>query len=509
MSRTKRSIWTFLAGVGASVINMTTSLMTVPLVLQWLGEEQFGAFRTASDWYMFLGLIELGFSSAFRAVFAESRANQSIQTASVLQYGMLIYKRLSLLLFASTIALAGIIVWLVPVSADLSNALQIGTLCLLPLAAVYPLRLYLHLADARQHGYLVNFGVLVQSLLVSLFSVLFAWLGGGIIGQFVAFSLGQLPFPILLWWFERNRAPSTENLVDSHNAQEVIRTKLHSLNTASLWLALTGRIGLHTDKMIVALLLGPTAVVSLFATHRLIQLAYSYVLMIGSSSWAALAELFHRGERARFNQRLIELTSYTAVLSLAAGISTGLFAQDFVRLWVGADKFAGWELVIAAMGMAYLEPIITQWKWAFGATGKTPILVKADIAWVVVNIIASLVATYFMGVSGPLVGSVISSVMVHFWWLPRTSQHVFGTSQRQLLQAAIKPFLVAIPYTLLVAWLASSRGEIGWFELAIWMPATAVGFLTLCCFLVWDAQMRQEWLSRVVSLLPLSLKRLA
>ncbi|EAQ81567.1 lipopolysaccharide biosynthesis protein [Blastopirellula marina] len=508
MSRTQRSIWTLLSSVFTSGTTMLTGLVAVPLLLRYLGDEQFGAFRAITDWHALLGLVELGLAQALRAVFAEAVAGEAeFRAQEVFAYGKKIYIRLAGVLAIATLLLAGAIPWLVPVSQKYALELQIGVLCLLPISAVFPFSLYLYATDARQRGYWVNLGLTVQSLLIMGFSLLFAVWGGGIIGQCIAYSIGHMFLPIVARFSLRqteggNSTPDTLRPV----ALESVRNKLNKLNYAAILMQVTGKVGLETDKILVAFLLGASSIVPFFATQRLIQLAQNQVLMLGSSSWAALAELHHRGESKKFNERLIELTSYTAVIALAFCISTGIFAQRFVKLWVGEDLFGGWLLVIAAMIVGYVHPVIAQWKWAFGATAKSPLLVRLNLYWAAVNIVVSVVATYLWGLAGPLIGTALSTTLLLFCCLPYMLEREFGMSKNAAFAAALKPLLLGVPYAAIVWWLSQYRQNPGWFELAIWMSATAGVYLIACWFLIWDAEIRAISRRRVGSLLRLPQK---
>jgi len=500
MSRTRASIWNFLSSIGVSGITMLLGLVSMPILLDLLGNEKLGAYRTVADWYALFGMIELGLAQSFRAVFAEVISDDSeITHDDVLTYGTRIYLRLAGILAAATLVLAGVIPWLVPVSAENTWDLRLGVLCFVPLSVVFPLNIYLYIADARQRGYQVNLGLTLQSVFIIGLSILFAFLGYGIFGQCVAFSVGHLPLPIAMRFLHQRHQQNAKRS-SGGDTQEIVKGKLNRLNTAAIIMQLTGKAGLETDKILVAMMLGASSVIPFFATQRLIQLAQHQVLMLGNASWAALAELYHKGELQRFNQRLNELTSYTAVLALAFCVSTGIFVQDFVHLWVGEENFGGWLLVVAAMVIGYVHPVIAQWKWAFGATSKSPQLVRLNLYWVAVNIAVSIGATFVWGLAGPLIGTAISTVLVLFLGLPFLMQNEFGIPRKQIIITAIKPLLVAVPYGIFVGWLSQFRHDIGWIELAFSMAATCGGFLIVCWFLIWDSEIRAIWSNRVLTL---------
>ncbi|TWT34631.1 oligosaccharide flippase family protein [Blastopirellula retiformator] len=503
MSRTQRSIWNFVTGVGSSVLTMLVGFVSVPLLIWLLGDEQFGAFRAVADWQMMLGFLELGFAQSVRAMFAEAAGEDSKYDAQdVMEYGRWIYYRLSVVLFIAVLVLAAAIPYLVIVSPEYIWDLRLGVLSFLPLAFITPLALYLYFADSRQHGYLINFGLTFQLLLITALSLTFAYFDYGIVGQCLAFTIGHMVLPIAIWrTFRRKLQETSCTSVSNPESRELVRSKLRELNTASMLMQFSGKLGMESDRILVGFLLGATAIVPFFATQRLLQVAQHQVLMLGSSSWAALAELHHQGERLRFNQRLIELTSFTAVLALAFCISIGVFSHEFVALWVGEEQFAGWSVVVAAATIAFFQPVVAQWKWAFAATGKTPLLVRMSLTWLVVNVTLSISLTYSFGLAGPLIGTAVANTFVYFLGLPFLLKSEFQTPHDAIVWAAAKPLLLGIPYAAIIWWLAQFRPDPGWIELAVSMAATASLYLLACWFLIWDAEIREIWRSRLRGLI--------
>ena len=70
--RAARSMATFAAGQGYLLLGALSGFVATPLVLNWLGDTRFGAFRAAADWLGYLELVELGISGALPVLLARA-----------------------------------------------------------------------------------------------------------------------------------------------------------------------------------------------------------------------------------------------------------------------------------------------------------------------------------------------------------------------------------------------------------------------------------------------------
>src|SRR5262245_44238627 len=94
MSRTTRSIWNLGSGVIFTVVTLAVGIYSTPVLLRWLGPEQFGTYRVLLDWSGYLLLFELGLGGSLMARFATSlgSGNPSM-TRGLIAAGMKLYLR--------------------------------------------------------------------------------------------------------------------------------------------------------------------------------------------------------------------------------------------------------------------------------------------------------------------------------------------------------------------------------------------------------------------------------
>jgi O-antigen/teichoic acid export membrane protein len=483
------------------VIMLGTSVISTPLLLHWLGDERYGAFRAANDWGNYINLLELGISGSLMALLAKAVGiGESQQIRLTLATGIRAYLQIMIAMVLAGVGLGFFITQLVPVTGDLVNELQTGYwlgflgIFLLPLN---PFRL---LADASQRSYFANFFLMFQSLIITGLSLLLAWRGFGITGQYLAVLIGGICFQVLMSWDGLRRYPDVFLAVGDRQSQIPIEKELWRLNWSTFILNLSGRLSLFTDNIIISYILSPATVVPFFVTQRFLAIAQTQIQGIGNATWAALADLHAKGETEKFNARLIELTRLVAVMGVTFMVAIAAYNHHFIRLWVGENRFAGDGVTLLAACNGLLLGLLSLWRWCFGGTGNQPKLVRTTALSAGINFLASILCTHFFGIIGPLLGTFIAFTTVSLWQLPLLMREVFGTSLRQLFWAVAQPLAVGIPYGLVVWWIAKSHTPWGWLGIGAEMGLTALIYLAIAWLLVLNEYERKQWSDRFTML---------
>lgn len=492
--RTRRSLLNYGTGAIYTAIVLLIGFVATPFLLRWLGEERFGAFRAASDWFGYLSLLEFGLGGALLALLAQAVGRGDARaTEATLATGIRWYVRIVLVMIAAGLALASMITWLVPVSPEHTGDLRRGVLIavlgltLLPFSAAFK-----SLAEATQRSYWINVLLLVQSLTITGTALVLAWAGWGITGQFLAVLAGALLFNLPLIWTGLRRYPGILRSALRNPPDPDAQRGLRALNMPTLVYYMSGRFSFETDNIIVAFILGPVAVVPLVMTQKLIVMAQGQLTNVGNASWAALAELHFQGQHEQFNRRLIDLTSLVAIFGVAGLVPVTVYNRYFVAQWVGPQYYAGdWVTIIVTVN-ALLRAVVALWGWCFGGTARTPLLIKASIAETVINVSVSVVLTYHLGLAGPLIGTLAGLVCVSVWYLPRLLQSVFGTSVGELASAVAAPLFLGIPYAAGLWWIADRYPPAGWTTLGAHVIAAVLTYLLLWWSLMMNHESRRQ-----------------
>ena len=473
MSRVARSALNFAASTGASVVGMLAAFVATPIVLRELGADRLGAFRAATEWAGYLALLELGVAGALAPLIAQAAAaGDRERLGAILAAGARAYVRVAIWTLLAGLSLWAVLPALVRVPPELEGELRVGFGLALGAAVFLPLAIYRPLADALQRGYLVSGLLGIQVTLTAAACALAALSGWGLPGQFGVTAACSLIVPLgLLVVFRRVAPPSA--LLRRPPELDAEARRLRGLNRTTLVYQLVGRVCLFTDNIVVGLFLGPAAVASFFLTTRLPQDASAKVQAVGGATWAGLAELHHSGNHELFRRRLTELTRLTAVLAGAVVVPLAALTAPFVSLWVGPAQYAGDTVVALAILNGVLLPVFSLWGWVFTGTGRVAVLVPYMIGQGVLNLGLSLLATWLVGLPGPLIGTALVNLLYNPVMLGRLLRAEFGVRLREVFTAAVLPLLpAAIVLAALFATRSAWPGE-SWVRLAVEFAAAA------------------------------------
>ena len=280
-------------------------------------------------------------------------------------------------------------------------------------------------------------------------------------------------------------------------ADRSARTGLRRLNWPAFVLQLSGLIGVLSDSIVIALFMSPRVVMTFFLTQRLASIAQMQLQSIGTSSWAAMAEIYGQGELTAFNQRALELTRLVTIASLALLIPIAAFNRTFIGLWVGPELHGGLRVTIAAALVALGQSLLSTWGWFFHAAGLLPRLVPVSIATVVVNLVASIICVRVYGIVGPLLDTLLSYALVSSWAFPLLMRRAFGLPIRHLARALVWPVVVGAPIMAGTAWISTQPFFQTWLGWLTGGGLSASTYLLLVWLFLLNADDRLVWRNRL------------
>lgn len=502
--RSRRAVWNYASGLLYAAVTLSVALFSTPLLIGWLGEDRFGAFRMLIEYGGYLVLLENGLRGALAPLLVRALGrNDERALRATMATGTWLY--LAMVLTATTAALAlwpwlGSLFGLEGAPLDDLRAAWLLNLLTFPVLMLAPLRV---LTEAGQRGYLINLLITVQAVATVLLSLLLAWAGWGILGQVVALLVGLALMNGLLGSRVLRARPGLLADLKRFRLDRRVLARLRRIGPPSLALDLGGRVSYMTDAIVLGAILGPTRVTILYVTQRLTQPLQTQLLGIGTAVWAGLAELHARGERTRFNQRLVELTRLVGLLACAGLVPVVAFNERFIALWDTAEHDGGPLVILTAAINAYLVPLTTLWSWCFTGVGRPGRVVVPLLGSAVVNLLASVALTRGLGLTaGPLLGSLLALVGVQLWSLPWMLHRDFGTSRLAIARAIAGPLALSLPTGLALWWIAHRFPPPNLFLVLVAMAAAGLAVLLLGAFTLLEPADRDLWRARILAALP-------
>ncbi|CAN5169584.1 N/A [soil metagenome] len=449
MTRMRRSLYSLAAMYLNTGIALVSGLIATPLLLGYLGEERLGLTRTATEWLSYTLLLGYGLDGTLNVRYSKAFSDGDRSTAvAALRAGIRAYLGVALIslvwvtiLFVFTPSVFNLKPGDDAMTFELRVALAVaggGIFCMV-LGAFKPL------AEAEQRGYICHLANALGTLVALSAMVFFAWCGFGLPGQMAGMTMSPIVSGLILTVDGIRRYP--EILVRGGPRLSGI----YSINASMLALQFCGRVSFLSDCILISLVLGNGPVPAFSITQRLLMLLQGVVNGIGNSTWAALADLHHRGEAEAFSRRLRQLTRITTLLASATFVPAAVWNGPFIRAWTGAPGLYAGEALSFLTAISFIFICITAlWGWPIITIGFVRQTLPYFALGAAVNVITAVYVTHNYGVIGPPIGVLANLLLVTGWGHLRILRHKFRTPTKPLLLAAFAPIALAVPYGLLL-----------------------------------------------------------
>jgi O-antigen/teichoic acid export membrane protein len=427
-------------------LTTAAGLWFTPFLLHHIGQQAFGLWTVGAPILTYMNLVDFGVLTIFEreVAFALGAAGGDIERAADLP--VLFGKTLKLVLLQMPIlCLAAAIAWFAMPGGWEPLRIPFG-LVLLGLIIGFPLRInHALLMGLQDLAFIGKANIVIWAAGFSL-SVGFVLIGWGLYAFAVSTCIGLFATNAVCYFRVRRRfsaaLPSRLPPLTRGDSQDRLGKGFWVIVSQLAATLLTG-----TDVVVIAAVLGPTAVVPFAITDKLINLSGNIPFHLMISAQPALSELRTSPDRARMRDVCTALTQ--AVLLVSGFFSVIIIAVDhgFVAWWVGAPQFAGRAVVIglvAAMLLGHWTTTTVSTLFSFGFERLISITT-------VVNGLVTLGATVLLTrryglVGAPLaaaLGFVVVGLPVHLVVIARETETTVMATLRSLLPWAWRLVLVA------------------------------------------------------------------
>ena len=192
------------------------------------------------------------------------------------------------------------------------------------------------------------------------------------------------------------------------------RSGFRLVRTGSLYAVLSSGwvITYALDAVVVAAVLGAAKAAVFAVASRLFGVIASTLYLAGQQMWPAIAEALTRGDvswvRKRFRQSLLLATGAAALCSLVLVC----FGRTIARVWVGEDLVPPLALFVTFAIWTVYMTTITQYSYLLLAVERIKLLAVVGVVIALVNLPASILCTYWFGITGPILGNLVAAALI-------------------------------------------------------------------------------------------------
>lgn len=414
--RNRRAVASSIAGLALRGSSFLVVLISVPLTLGLLGPVRFGMWMTIASVVALLGATDLGIGNGVLNSIA--RAYGQGDTAAARRYlasGLAAVTGIALALGILFLAIYPIVPWatIYNVSRDPLAASEAG-----PSTAVFvatflaglPLGLVSQVRFAYQEGF-------VQSAFAGLGNVL--TLGLLIVGVAMRASLPVLVLALasgpliaaalnLTVLVRLQRPWLAPRLADV--TRDAMRTVV-GLGLAFMVLQVAYTVGLSTDPVVVAHIVGPAAVADYSVVARLFSIPAGLAAIALVPLWPAYREAISRNDIAWVRLTLKRSLRATILATIPLTIVLAIAGPAIVGLWTSQDLSPAYGLFLALGALAIVLPLASAFGMLLGGAQAMRFLISTMTLMAILNLAVSVYLASRIGVAGVAVGSVVAVVL--------------------------------------------------------------------------------------------------
>jgi O-antigen/teichoic acid export membrane protein len=392
-------------------VGMAASFLVIPLMIHYLGQEQFGVWATLLSIMSWIVFFDLGIGNGMRNKITESLAKNETKDAAIyIASGYSLIGLISLSLWVIVSALSFIIPWQIVFNTHvipeetLRLTVQIATFFI---SLNFWIGLIGALLGAVQKTSLTALGQLISNTLALLLVyILVKSTDASIIYLAIVYGASLIIANILLsFWFYRQHPELRPRLfLDKQHVNPLLTVGLQFFT-----IQLATLVIFTTDKILITQLLGPQYVTQYEVVFKLFGVITFANALISAPLWSAYTDAYHRNDFAWIKQMLHKqrLIFGVTLLMICAMV---ILAKPVIALWIGREMEVPLPLVITMGFFVMISAWNNVYAMLVNGVGKIkPQLYTAIIA-MLLNIPLALLFTkqLQLGLSGIVLATCVS-----------------------------------------------------------------------------------------------------
>jgi O-antigen/teichoic acid export membrane protein len=266
---------------------------------------------------------------------------------------------------------------------------------------------------ARHHYSLINSFTSIFAIITSLNTVLLLSLDYGIVSFPLALLSSAIVQYTILFIYLLKKYPNIRLKI--RNFYFIDKKEIIGYTTTFQILKWVHTLRTQYITIVINNLVGAVFVSKYNLTNKIPQLIPNYAIKLVQPFFPTIADLFHKGDIKGIGSIFINISKVLFRMSLFFGISVFILNEQFITLWIGADKYAGndvmfWLVSYMCMYMAM---------GAFGIIIYSSKKFEKWTSWSIVEIILAVCLSYvfslYYGLVGIVAGFVLGSMVTQVY----------------------------------------------------------------------------------------------
>jgi O-antigen/teichoic acid export membrane protein len=410
-ARTKNYIEQLKGSFIFKVLAVGCSFLALPIMVRYLGQEQFGIWSTLLSLVTWIVFFDLGVGNGLRNKVAESLAkNQVNKAASYISSGYSLIGLISITLFLAMLMAGFIIPWQLVFNTETVSEETLRQVVLLTGFAVianFWIGLINQVINAAQKTSVVVFGQFLSNAL-ALIGVygLSVFTSASMLYMAIVYGASLIITNVLLtfWFYSKQMILFPKLSLDSAHVRPLL-----TLGGQFFIIQFAVLVIFTTDKILITQLFGPQYVTQYAVVFMLFGVFTMIYGMIAAPLWSAYTDAYHSGDVVWIRAALFRQLWVFGAICLAV-LVMALLARQVISLWMGQKLDISLLLVISMASFV----IVSVWSNVFAilvnGLGKLKVQLAASILAMFANIPLTIFLVKYLefGIDGVVWATTIS-----------------------------------------------------------------------------------------------------
>lgn len=387
------------------------SFLSIPLMIHYLGQEQFGVWSTLLSVMTWISFFDLGLGNGLRNKLAESLAKeQNDEAIGYISSAYSLIGLISLTLFIVLAITAFAVPWQSVFNTKLLSAEKLSYAVLITgffIALNFWISLINQVLNAVQKTAIVVLGqFLFNALSLIMVYVLTKTTDASLLYLATAYGVSMVGANLLLsgWFYKDNQSLIPRLSLDFSHVCPLL-----SLGVQFFVIQIAVLVIFATDKILITQLFGPEFVTQYDVVFKLFSIITLIHGLITAPLWSAYSDAYHRGDKAWIKGMLRKQLALFFLVILAVAIMITI-AKPIIAIWIGQDL----EVLMPLVVTTGIFVLVSTWNNIFGYILGGISKIRLGSYYTVLTAALNIPFSYFFaitlqfGIAGIMMGTIAS-----------------------------------------------------------------------------------------------------
>lgn len=397
-------------------LDITLGFLLVPLILNYLNEEQYGVWLLLFSLTGYFSFMDVGLSHGLRNKFAEAKAKNEVE--KLRYYVSTTYALLAIigsLFFVVFLLVNSFVNWERILNTSIISNDDLSILALFVFGAFslqFVFKIIMTILTADQRPSIINLqGFLIKCLQVATILILINFTKGSLLTLGAAFSL--IPIVSLLgltiYYFTKDYKYIRPKItyIDFSYLKDIM-----NVGVKFFFITVAAIVLFSTDNLIITQLYGPEQVTPYQIANKYFGMSLMLFAIIVQPLWSAVTDAFHKDDFDWMRNTMKKMNRIWLLFSVGT-LFMLIISPYFFKLWLGDKVYISFTLSFFWFLFVVIQSYNMIYTYFINGVGKLKVQLYITAFSIIFNIPASifLAKTLHMGVSGVILATTISMLL--------------------------------------------------------------------------------------------------